>query len=366
MVLKNSIRVFLFAVIAMSSLNVHAQGIKIGVISNEITISGRVLDATDQTPIPGVNVYLNNTTVGGTTNKDGYYKFTTTLTGTYNIIFSFIGYKKQAFAAQLGKNGSKTVNINTQLEQSVYSAGEITVTGDNRKWRRNFTAFSRNFLGESDFAELTGIENYTDVEFNDENRSKFTASSKGPLTIINRALGYKIIVDLEEFEWNLRKETGYYYTYQRFEELEPQNEAEEKIWKENRKKAYRGSLRHFLHSIYYKKSYNEGFTFRQAQSLKEITGPDLSFLENRGRISNTDDFKFYYLTREIRVTYNTDTNELLTSRRIAESNLTPLRANDIIGFDKNGNLYDPLSVKIAGYWSFSRIANQLPFDYNYQ
>lgn len=365
MVNKRSFALLLFLGLMACPSLLFGQDIKIGVISSQVTVQGRVLDASDNTPIPGVNVYLNNTTVGGTTNKDGYYSFKTSLRGTFSIIFSFVGYEKQAFAAELGKNGSKSVKIDVKLAARIYNPGEITVTGSNRKWRRNYTEFSRNFIGESDFADLTSIENFTVLEFDDENRNEFTATSNEPLTIINKALGYKVIVDLEEFEWNLRRQTGYYFTYQRFEELEPENEAEERIWNRNRRKAYRGSLKHFLYSLYHKKAYDEGFTYRQSSSLKEIVGPDLKFLENRGRVSNTDRFKFYYLARSIKVTYNIDTNDLLTSRRVSESTFSPLRNNDVIGFDSSGNLYDPLSVQIAGLWSYYRIADQLPFDYVY-
>ena len=343
-----------------------AQEIKIGVISDEITIQGRVLDASDKTPIVGVNVYLNNTTVGGTTNKNGYYSFKTTLTGAYSLIFSFIGYSKQAYAVQLGKNGSKSIKVDAQLKELIYEAGEVTVTGDNRKWRRNFTAFSRNFIGESDFADLTGIENFTVIEFNDENRNEFQAFSKEPLVIMNRALGYKVVVDLEEFEWNLRRRTGYYYTYQRFEELEPENDAERQIWDENRKKAYRGSLKHFLHSVYHDKVYSEGFTYRQTRSLRKAELQELTYHRTVKGIPENSGFVFYNLSRPISVMYTIDTNDLLTSRRVEESAMNPLRNNDIIGIDQHGNLYDPLSVQVAGAWSFYRIADQLPFDYVYQ
>ena len=334
-----------------------AQEIKIGVINEKIILEGTVVEKETQLPIPGAHVYLNKTTVVSATDKEGRFRIETGLKGTFEFVVSFVGFKRQVFPLKLEQNGYKKYEFEIELEEKLYQPGEITVTGSNKRWRRNFKAFRDNFIGQKDFADQTSIQNYTDLEFDDKNRSEFTAKSATPLEIINHALGYKIIMELEEFNWDLRRGNGHYLVYERYAELEPKDEAEKTIWERNRQIAFRGSARHFFQSLFEKNSFEEGFTYRLPTSLREISGTDFVYLKAAGEIPDTDHYRFYHLRRLIKVNV----------RDVQKPSM--LDTNDrgeIIGVDKYGNLYDPLSVRISGYWAHNRIGEQLPFDYIYK
>ncbi len=67
------------------------------------------------------------------------------------------------------------------------------------------------------------------------------------LTIENNALGYKIQYVLENFE--LQKDGSFKYSGSAsFIPQVASNPEEEKSWMSNRKKAYYGSIKHFLRS----------------------------------------------------------------------------------------------------------------------
>lgn len=55
-------------------------------------INGAVIDTNNQ-PLAFVNVYLENTFTGTTTNSDGIYELNITKPDTYTIVFQFLGYK---------------------------------------------------------------------------------------------------------------------------------------------------------------------------------------------------------------------------------------------------------------------------------
>lgn len=54
-------------------------------------VVGKVTDASGET-LPFVNIYIDNSTTGTTTNKDGNYELDITETGDYTITFQYLGY----------------------------------------------------------------------------------------------------------------------------------------------------------------------------------------------------------------------------------------------------------------------------------
>ena len=73
-------RILRLSIFLLISLNLSAQ------------ITGTVKDANNQ-PLPFVNVIIENTYKGTTTNDDGYYELNISEKGTYTIVFSYLGFK---------------------------------------------------------------------------------------------------------------------------------------------------------------------------------------------------------------------------------------------------------------------------------
>ncbi|HAC23940.1 MAG TPA: hypothetical protein DCE81_03395 [Cytophagales bacterium] len=86
------------------------------------TITGRVTDGGDGSPLPGVNVLLKGTATGAVTDVDGRYQLTAPTTGG-KIIFSFIGYVTEEVEI-----GTKSI-IDIALTVDAHSLSEVVVTG---------------------------------------------------------------------------------------------------------------------------------------------------------------------------------------------------------------------------------------------
>ena len=86
------------------------------------TITGRVTDGADNSPLPGVNILVKETSVGTVTDVEGNYRLTAPDEAT-TLVFSSIGYQTQEVAI----NGQSTVNV--ALAADVQSLSEVVVVG---------------------------------------------------------------------------------------------------------------------------------------------------------------------------------------------------------------------------------------------
>ena len=74
-------------------------------------VTGTVTDKSDGSPIPGVNVVVESTTHGTTTDSDGHYSITVD-NKAKTLVFSFIGYEKNV--VEIGNRS----RIDVQLKPS--------------------------------------------------------------------------------------------------------------------------------------------------------------------------------------------------------------------------------------------------------
>jgi len=92
------------------------------------TISGKVTDASNNDPIPGVVVKILNTNLATSTNSNGGYSFAVDLAaGNYQIQFSFVGYKSKTQSVTLGT--ADQAQANATLSADAVGLDEVIVTG---------------------------------------------------------------------------------------------------------------------------------------------------------------------------------------------------------------------------------------------
>ena len=89
------------------------------------TISGYVQDLSSGESLIGVSIYDKKDYKGTTSNQYGFYSLTIE-EGTYDIIYSFIGYKSTVKTINL----SKDVRYNISLESDAIITDEVIVTGE--------------------------------------------------------------------------------------------------------------------------------------------------------------------------------------------------------------------------------------------
>ena len=93
--MKKALRIYLITIIAvLMPVVVQAQ---------DLSISGKVYDQHSGEPLEMANVKVQGSSIGSTTNEDGYFSFKVSSPGTYSIEVSYIGYKPLILEAEAGK-----------------------------------------------------------------------------------------------------------------------------------------------------------------------------------------------------------------------------------------------------------------------
>ena len=221
-------------------------------------LRGMVSDSISHEPLPFLNIFVNNTTLGTASNPDGTFELKNLPAGFNDIVFSYVGYDTRIirFLVQPGVE----LNVgNIALLQKKEQLAEVQISDKRDKdWERKLKNFEKFFLGENNNSANCKIQNPWVIDFS-ENSSKTSleASASEPIEIYNYALGYKVYYYMSYFAAD---PTKYQIIGQfRFEEAEPLDEKQAQLWRKNRLDTYHGSERHLFKSIIEGKSEDEGF-----------------------------------------------------------------------------------------------------------
>jgi CarboxypepD_reg-like domain len=315
---------------------------------NRITIIGTVIDKETKETIENVNVFLNNTTIGTTTGEDGKFIIHNVPYGTYNIIFSYLGYEVES--KNFDSYKSYTFEFNISLRPKPINLNQVNVTAEvPEEWKDDLEIFTRIFIGETKNSKQTKILNPEVLNFvSEEGSGKLKAYSDSVLRIENKALGYMLYVVLDSVVYTPHTKV-IYKLYPRFKELTPGSKEEKDEWDNNRQKTYLDSPRHFYYALVHKQLSQDYYSIRTGTGIP-VSYDDLE-------ISCDKDSTIY----EFQYTGKLEVMSYLNKKNI----LTFYYPS--VTIDKNGNLLSYFySVEINGYWANQRIADILPRDYIYK
>lgn len=100
-------------------------------------IKGRVVDFENATPLPGATVRVEGTSMGGATNEQGYFEIKGIPPGSYNLLFSFVGYQTgRLYRLKVTENKTTAADFKLQVNNRI---SEVVVTGIKRKAVANTT-----------------------------------------------------------------------------------------------------------------------------------------------------------------------------------------------------------------------------------
>jgi TonB-linked SusC/RagA family outer membrane protein len=122
-------------------------------VSQDLRITGKVTDE-DNNPLPGVNVFEEGTTSGVITDLNGNYTINVA-SGNSNIIFSYVGYSKVAFAV-----GERRI-IDVVLKEEITNLDELIVIGYGVKKKADLS--SAISVVNADELARTGSPNFDDA-----------------------------------------------------------------------------------------------------------------------------------------------------------------------------------------------------------
>ncbi len=388
------------------------------------SFSGRVLAADSKKPLALASVFFSNTSVGMVTNENGEFSFQHLPAGTFDLVISFVGYATQVLSIN---TATKSAPLEIVMSPKSRELEQVVVEPNvKEKWNKWGDFFLGQFVGNSAEAGKCKIWNARVIQFRRfVNSRRLTAYADEPLLIENKALGYRIKYQLENFEFNFRTNILYYTGYPLFEEMEG-NTAEKRRWEKKRQECYLGSLMHFMRSLYRKQTSKNGYAIRNiylypnyekqrvksiavqtgrannskgkqivqtADSLVYVFNCDPDSLEYYRQVLHQPDSLDWVPQSEItadNIAFKMDAssvglyfkNRLLVSYMRAmepyeftqserrrkqmdrqDSQLKMLSTEPIVVLS-NGRYADPSSLLLRGYWAFwEKMATMLPYDY---
>lgn len=227
------------------------------------TITGVVTDAKTGEPMPFTNVFINNTTIGNTTDEKGNFKITGDLPKSLELVASFVGYVTSS--QQVSFSGKSQISVNFKLEplESMLTEIQLESRAD-KKWERNLKRFKDVFLALPDdpFAKQLEITNPWVLEFEDVKGEKgpnyVRAYAQQALEIENAALGYHIEYNLQDYR--LYKTGARYYGFVHYTPKAPSDSVQLTTWEDNKETSYQGSTRHLLKSLLLSLVPEQGFS----------------------------------------------------------------------------------------------------------
>lgn len=89
-------------------------------------IIGTITDQKNE-PLPFVNILVENTYKGTTSNNDGYYELNVTEVKTYNLVYTFLGYKTVKKQVQID---TFPFELNITLEEESVSLDEVVINSE--------------------------------------------------------------------------------------------------------------------------------------------------------------------------------------------------------------------------------------------
>lgn len=267
---------YLLFLLFFASVAAHAQ----------MLIKGKVVDEKDKTPLPGISIYINNSTIGTTTNSEGKFSLTVPFSGKVELVASHIAYQKKIVLIEGGRDEELVLSLEPQ--DKMLDAVIIRATknkDDNfKKWGEFFT---KVLLGnDTHYSYGCTIKNPNAVAFYyDKERSELKAFAKSPIEIENSLLGYVVKLDLEEFSYVFDTDVLLLKYSSFFEDMKRSKSTPEQL-NLRRNNVYYGSKMHFMRALYANMLTKEGFTLYAYKSVKNAEKKRVEAVVQR-RLSET-------------------------------------------------------------------------------
>ena len=338
-------------------------------------VTGKVIDAVNKTPLIAASVFAQNTTTGTATNNDG--NFTLRLNnGGYDLVITFTGY--ETVTKRISTADADNSNIVIELKQKDKAMEEISIISSNEVKNgldKYGDFFIENFIGKTANSKLCIIQNKEALKFyfsKKRNRLKVLASE--PIIIKNPALGYTIKYTIDSFTYDYGTLASAYIGYPLFEAMQPADSAQATLWQANRQVAYNGSILHFMRSVYTKQLKEEGFEIQfllknsgieSALPLKNFYAALNYKLDDSTMVvdinPNQPDVAVLYKNEKPVAEYFVQYDEQPKDFQLSLVNMTAAQS---IGIEQNGYYFDQSDITINGYWSWEKVGDMLPYDFN--
>ncbi|RYY60674.1 MAG: carboxypeptidase-like regulatory domain-containing protein, partial [Chitinophagaceae bacterium] len=212
-------------------------------------LSGTVIDVASGQPLAGASVFISNTSKGSVTDRNGFFALSGLPPGQQELVVSSIGYETNVFSFSAEKLPMKVkVEMQVKVKELENVMVERSVMEGWDKWGKLFT---ENFIGQTPNATKCRIKNHQSIRFRYFKKSnRLIAWSDEPLVVENKALGYTLRYQLENFEVQFKEHTTEFAGYPFFEDHHKDGKKRKNRWRTARDKAFAGSMMEFMRSVH--------------------------------------------------------------------------------------------------------------------
>jgi hypothetical protein len=337
------------------------------------TISGKVIDKNTKAPLQGASVFAQNTTFGMATDAEGNFRLKLPY-GGYELIITFTGYETETVRISNATGAENLVIEVSPIEKSMAEVAIVSSSEVKDGWEKYGSFFIDNFIGKSDFSKQASIKNPEVLKFYfSKRRNRLKVMAAEPLVVENFALGYTIKFAIDSFTYEYDNNTAQFIGYPLFEEMLGTADKGA-IWQQNRIKAYKGSLLHFMRSLYNKNLAEEGFEIQflvknnGVESVVPVKNPYLALNYTRDDSTNTvqfspnqPDIAVIYTKAKPDAAYFDFDPGAKKDFQVSTINITK---GEAIVIEQNGYFYEQTDLITNGYWGYEKIGDMLPYDYS--
>lgn len=378
-------------------------------------INGIVINGEDNSKLASASIFINNSSKGTVSNADGKFTLGGITEKNFELIISYTGFVSVSLKIT-PENIGRFQTIKMVPRKKTLEGISIMIP-EKDGWKTWGKFFTESFIGQSDFAKECVIENPKALRFfNDKKHNRLTAYSNTNLIIKNKALGYLIKYQLEEFNYDFKNKIISYVGYTNFQELKTHSANKRTRWLKARNEAYYGSIMQFMRSLYSDSVAEKGFDVREKiriyntdtlfnkiylpgnmptvrignDSYKARAGeipsfkkiPDYVDLINLKNLSFKDAVTFdssskqkeFYFDNYIQVVFKNANakmdyiiaNGLPKYLKMKQSSEAKLSLEEPLIIEKDGSYFNSLNMISSGYWGWYKMAEMLPSDFEIQ
>ena len=315
-------------------------------------IAGRILNEQSGEPLENANVFLAGTTIGMSSGPRGEFLLRSVLTGGQDLVVSLVGYDRRVIHLALTAGDSTFLTVS--LMPHVLLGEQIqVVASEPKEWKENLVRFEKVLFGEGEFADQCRLLNpyVIDLKLTGD---RLVGRSDSLLRVENPALGYTMGVVIRKFEWDVRHDRGSWAAYVHFRESIPRSQDQREEWRDHRRSAYEGSMRHFFWALAHRRLMQEGFAMRTgnmisySQRWTEISEDSIHLLQDPG----TQLIQWIY-PDWVRIDLDFPSKDPGYIHLVQDHAL----------IDSSGVLVTPLAFDLGGRWGRERMGSLLPVDY---
>lgn len=315
-------RFYFFALLFVFSCAVlHAQ-----------TITGKVLDSNTGKPLTGVEVFINQTTVGTQSNETGEFVLERVQTGFQEIVLYKNGYTLYRSSMKIQTDRSYKLNLSLVAFRKKKTT-KLTQQERTKLSEKLISTDEKNSLITPVHDEIVGINKI---------EGKQLLLSKTPLTLKNEATGYQLKYYFMEVPLQDVSQAPVWY-----EPLLAASIEQTILWEKERKKIFEGSERHWLMALAAGKLDEEGYTL---QDERGVTIEPQSLLSP----SSLPDYVKLTIPQTLVLHYKRAEGAIETSHVSTQGS---------VDVHTSGLLLNAKALTITGDMVKEVLANQLPIDY---